>query len=143
MAFILILVILLPYIALIHCVNHKRLRTWWLAHKLLGSLAIALAIIAVRMFLYFGIPKLMGTQTLGTDVGDFGLPFLILGLLEYSALNEIGMRIVGFHPRFEILDDPVILAMTNLILLFPIFLVCSFIVGSIWGRNAPQEIPKN
>ena len=143
MEFIFILVTVVPYLALAYCLMNRRLSNWWISHKLFGSLAIVVAIVTFRMVLFFEIPKLTGASTI---IGDLGLPFMAVGLFELIALEEIGAAITGFHAKFEILDNLVLLAMTDLILLLPIFLAVSFIVGAsrhrkgVKGKESKEKV---
>ena len=142
MGFILILVILLPYITLILLASNRRLSAWWTSRKLLNTLLLVLGIVAIRLVLFYGVPTLTGIPTSAADLGQFGLPFALLGIIELFAINEIAVKIAGFQPRLEILDDPVILAVSDLILLFTIFFAMSFIVGAARRRDEPKiEVP--
>jgi hypothetical protein len=142
MAFVHILVVLIPYISFILIIKNRRLASWWIDHKLLGSLGIVTAIVAIRMVLWFGIPKVTGTPLEPEallDLGIFALPFAYLGLLELLIVDEISSLFIGHSSGKNILGNPTILLISDFVLLFPIALALIFLIGARCHQDSKVE----
>lgn len=88
--------------------------------------------------LYFGIPKFTGSPIDPESLLDlwlFAVPFAYVGLIELLTVDQIGSIFTGHTSGKLVLDNPPIVAVSDFILLFPIFVVISFIVDSARRRD--------